>query len=350
MPENQQDEFSEGLVVEAVNTEALVQLTQGEISQQVSTARAYPRSISLFRKEAFGLITQDIETAAASIYALPRGKEKDPETGRWVPKIIKGPSARFAEILAYSWGNCRAGARVIGEDETFVTSQGMFYDLEKNVAISYEVKRRITDKEGNRFGADMIGVTANAACSIALRNAVLKGIPKALWKGLYAAAEKTIMGDIKTLSDRRQAMIDTFKPFGVTGPMLCEVLGVQGVSEIVLDHMVTLQGMLTALQEGDSTVEQMFGGHVNGKKHDQGPQADPGEAIITMDEATAYYRAWKANDWTVEQAREATKRIAGVSASNQIKRKFYEACMAWANTSPKAAPEQENLDAEPVEK
>jgi hypothetical protein len=253
-------EHNEGQVIETdvPDVTALAMLNKSEIDQQVATAKAYPRSIAKFRKEAFALITLDEETAAACIYALPRGKEKNPETGNWEKKIIKGPSARMGEIIAYSWGNCRTGARVISEDGDFVTAQGMFYDLERNVAISYEVKRRITDKDGKRYGADMIGVTANAACSIALRNAVLKGIPKALWKGLYTAAEKTIMGTIETLTDRRERMVSLFKPFGVTGDMVSAAIGVNGVSEIGLEHLVILQGMLTALQEGDSTVEQMF--------------------------------------------------------------------------------------------
>lgn len=56
-----------------------------------------------------------------------------------------------------------------------MTAQGVFHDLERNVAITYEVRRRIVDKNGRRYKPDMIGVTANAACSIALRNAILRG-------------------------------------------------------------------------------------------------------------------------------------------------------------------------------
>jgi hypothetical protein len=39
----------------------------------------------------------------------------------------------------------------------FVTAQGVFHDLERNVAITYEVQRRIVDKEGHRYSADMVG-------------------------------------------------------------------------------------------------------------------------------------------------------------------------------------------------
>src|SRR5208337_1751576 len=162
----------EGQVQEtqAPDISSLAVLNKSEIFQQIETARRFPRSIVQFRKEALQLVTLDETTAAECIYALPRGG-----------KTIIGPSARFAEIINYSWGNTRAGARVVSEGEEFVTAQGLFYDLEKNTAISYEVQRRISDKNGRRYNADMIGVTSNAASSIGLRNAILKGIPKALF-------------------------------------------------------------------------------------------------------------------------------------------------------------------------
>src|SRR5262245_8676882 len=247
--------------IETPEIGAIALINSPDINQMFATAKRFPRSIAKFRKEAYDLITLDEETAAQCIYALPRGKERNPETGRTETKIIKGPSARFAEVIAYAWGNCRFGARAIGEDQSFTMSQGMFFDLEKNVAVSFEVKRRITNRDGDRYNDDMIGTTSNAASSIALRNAVLKGIPKAIWKGLYLAAEKTLMGDIKTLNDRRQAMIELFKPFAVTPQGICQLLEVQGVSEIQGEQLLTLQGMLTALREGDTTVEALFAAH-----------------------------------------------------------------------------------------
>ena len=136
-------------------------ISRSEIDQQIATARRYPRSIKRFRDEALQMVTLSESVAEQCIYALPRDG-----------KTIEGPSARFAEVVASAWGNCRAGARVINDAGEFVTAQGVFHDLERNVAITYEVQRRITDKHGKRYKADMIGVTANAACSIALRNAI----------------------------------------------------------------------------------------------------------------------------------------------------------------------------------
>lgn len=222
-------------------------LNKSEIDQQIATAHRFPRSLKQFRDEAMQMVTLDESIANECIYALPRDG-----------KTIEGPSARFAEIIASAWGNSRAGARVISDQGEFVTAQGVFHDLERNVAITYEVQRRITDRNGRRYKADMIGVTANAACSIALRNAILKGVPKAFWASMYDEARKVIMGDVKTLANRRAAAIANFVRYGVTLEQICAQLGVAGQEDITLDHLVILRGLLTALREGDTTPEEAF--------------------------------------------------------------------------------------------
>lgn len=220
---------------------------RSEIEHQISTARRFPRSIKRFRDEALQMVTLSESVAEQCIYALPRDG-----------KTIEGPSARFAEVIASAWGNNRAGARVIDDSGDFVTAQGVFHDLERNVAITYEVQRRITDKHGRRYKPDMIGVTANAACSIALRNAILKGVPKAFWEDMYSEARKVIMGNVQTLANRRASAIAAFQRFGITPEKVCEKLAVAGIEDIGLEHLVTLRGLLTAIKDGDTTPEDAF--------------------------------------------------------------------------------------------
>lgn len=222
-------------------------IERSEIEHQIATARRFPRSIKNFRDEALAMVTLSESVADQCVYALPRGG-----------KTIEGPSARFAEIITSAWGNNRAGARVIDDSGEFVTAQGVFHDLERNVSITYEVKRRITDSRGRRYNADMIGVTANAASSIALRNAILKGVPKAFWEDMYNEARKVIMGNVQTLANRRAAALAMFQKFGVTPEQVCAKLEVTGVEDIGLEDLVTLRGLLTAIKEGDTTPEQVF--------------------------------------------------------------------------------------------
>lgn len=222
-------------------------VARAELDQQITTARAFPRSLKRFVDECMEMATLNEDVASGCIYAMPRGG-----------KTIEGPSVRLAEIVASAWGNCRAGARVVAEDDEFVTAQGVFHDLQRNVSITYEVRRRITDQKGRRYNADMIGVTSNAACSIALRNAVFKGVPKAFWSGIYDAARRAAVGDIKTLANKRADALRYCQQLGATPAMVFAALGVRGEEDIDLDKLATLKGIVTAIKDGELSVDTAF--------------------------------------------------------------------------------------------
>lgn len=232
-------------VIESPGLIAVV--SKAELDQEVTTAKLYPRSVQQFQADAEELATLNEQTASECIYAIPREG-----------KIIRGPSARFAEILHYAYRNCRAGARVVEETDTQIIAQGMFRDLERTNTISYNVGRRITNKYGVRFSSDMIITTGNAACSIALRNVVLKAIPKALWSPIFERTLKTVAGDAKTIAARRTDMFAYLARQGVTEAQIYNVLGVRGGEDVGLDELATLHGLATAVKEGDLTIEQAF--------------------------------------------------------------------------------------------
>lgn len=245
--------------VAAANAGVLALISKAELDQQIATARAFPRSIKAFVNECMEMATLNERVASECFYALPRSG-----------KTIEGPSARLAEIVASAWGNCRAGARVVDEGAEFITAQGVFHDLQRNVSITYEVRRRITDSKNRRYGADMIGVTGNAACSIALRNAVFKGVPKAFWSDIYEAARRAAVGDIKTLANKRADALIYLQKMGATQDMVLATLGVKGVEDIGLDELATLKGLITAVKDGDTTIEQAFA-----PKETEAPRAKP---------------------------------------------------------------------------
>ncbi len=234
---------------DAGNQSLAVSLARAEVDQQIATAKAMPRSITRAVANITTLATLDEESATECVYALPRAG-----------KPIKGPSVRLAEIIASQWGNCRVGTRVVHVDrvEKYVEAEGVFHDLETNMAVTARVRRRISDKKGKLLTEDMIVVTGNAAASIAKRNAILGGVPKAVWRKAYATVEQVIAGDIKTLSERREKAMKAFAAFGVTPEQILTALGVSGIDDVNLDHMTTLTGMHAALKSGEATVEEMF--------------------------------------------------------------------------------------------
>jgi len=226
-------------------------LTKAEIDQQIATAKLYPRLVSRVTQNILSLVTIDEHSAEECSYALPRGG-----------KPIVGPSIRLAEIIAGQWGNCRVGARVVHVDrvEKFVEAEGIFHDLETNTATTARVRRRISNKNGGLLTDDMIIVTGNAACSIAKRNAILGGVPKAVWRKAYDEAEKVVKGDVKTLAERRENIFKAFAAFGVKPEQIFASLGIAGEDDITLEHIPTLTGMRSALKSGEATVEEMFVG------------------------------------------------------------------------------------------
>lgn len=242
-----------GEVGDALNldsgTTVAVQMAQAELNQAIVTARAYPRNVRRVVQNVVNLTMLDEESASECVYALPRGG-----------KPIKGPSVRFAEIVASMYGNCHVASRVVAVDkiDKVVIAEGVFIDYETGLKRTAQVRRRITDKNGRMFNEDMIVVTGNAASSIAMREAVLKGIPKAIWRKAYESAEQVISGDVKTLVERRDGAVKAFATFGVTPELICAALEIESVEEIDLDRIGTLTSMFKSIKSGEMPVEEYF--------------------------------------------------------------------------------------------
>jgi len=225
----------------------LVALERATIDQQVATAKAYPRSVEQFKQDVMSMATLDQETAESMSYQLPRDG-----------KLIEGPSIRLAEIAGSCWGNVRYASEVIEVGDEYLVAQGRCHDLQRNVDIALRVRRRIVNKYGKRFGTDMISITGAAACSIALRNAILKVVPMAYVKPVLEAAKRVAAGDEKTLAARRDAALLWFKDKGVKAEWVFGLLGVKGKEDIALSHIAQLGGIRNAIKEGEATVQEFF--------------------------------------------------------------------------------------------
>ena len=56
----------------------------------------------------------------------------------------------LARFLASEYGNLRVDAKIVEIGDFMVTAQAVAFDLERNYAIRTEVKRRITDRKGQK--------------------------------------------------------------------------------------------------------------------------------------------------------------------------------------------------------
>lgn len=234
-------------VIKTENDTALYLLTKAEIDVQIATAKAFPRSVTVFMQKAMSMATISEDIAASCCYALPRGG-----------KSIEGPSVRLAEIVVAAYGNVRASARILSNDGKTITAQGTCHDLENNVAAQVEVKRRITGRDGKTFNEDMQVIVGNAACAIAYRNAIYKVIPAALISPVFEQAKQVARGNAETLVSRRNKALEYFKGIGVTEKQICAVLEIKKVEDIDLDKLQVLTGMKAAIKNGESTVKDLF--------------------------------------------------------------------------------------------
>lgn len=231
-----------------VSNEAMIAQHKSEIDMQISTAKAYPRTVIKAMDESKAMISISPEIAAGCFYSLTKGGN-----------IITGPSIRLAEILMSSWGNCNVGGRVIEESEEWVTVQGVAHDLETNVRFTSEIRRRITKKDGKRYSTDVIQSTIGAAIAIGIRNAIFKIVPTSIINELDRFAREKALGKI----DKHKQLIDQWveyylNTYSVSSDLLCLKVGANSVDEITRPQLQILVGIGTALRDEQTTVEKEF--------------------------------------------------------------------------------------------
>lgn len=270
--------------VEKVEGAALAVITAAEVDRQVATAKQYPRKVKECLAELRAMVTSSEEVAAECFYTLER-KEKEKGTNKEVIKFIVGPSVRFAELLVYCWSNLRVATRIVEEGAEFLTAQGIAHDLERNNAVSTEVRRRITTSSGYRYGADMIGVTGAAASSIAFRNAVFDLVPPAVWRSCYDAARTKAVGDSKTLKERLEVAIAAFVKAGAVEAQIYPALGIAGKSDLTDDHLILLRGLWTRVRDKEIDAAKIFAPEAREERARLGllSEDDPGQ--VTQDAA-----------------------------------------------------------------
>lgn len=230
-----------------VQNGAVAAIVKSEVEAQLDAAHKYPRSIARFLQDAKTLASVNEEVAASCIFSMPRDG-----------KMITGPSVRLAEICASCYGNMHYGGRVVGEDDKTVTSQGGAWDLQRNVRVTIETKRRITGKNGRKYSDDMIVMTGNAAASIAMRNAIFRVVPRALVDQVYDHVRKVAVGDAQTLSARRVAVLERLAKIGVSRERVLARLGKTGPDDIGLEELEVLIGLGTAIKNGDQQIDEAF--------------------------------------------------------------------------------------------
>jgi hypothetical protein len=137
--EEKENQLAEDVVVQENFSPAIIyQQDKAFIDMQIATAKAYPRNIRKATENSVAVVTMDFQTAESCNYSVPRGN-----------KSITGPSVHLAKIIAQFWGNMRIEAKVVGVDQTHVTSEAVCWDSEtKLLAKRTQVVNALKDEYG----------------------------------------------------------------------------------------------------------------------------------------------------------------------------------------------------------
>lgn len=244
------------IVPEYLPANAVESASRAEIDISIATAIKYPHhspdKLSKVKQDMMTFATMDQATAEACFYTLPRGG-----------KNIQGPSVRMAEVAVACYGNVRMGTRilsvVIDGDTPHVVVQAVGHDLEKNIYVSIEKRRRIVKKKSkDTIDEDDINLATNACSAICFRDVTFKIVPQALIRPVFEACRKVAIGDQKTLADRRAKCIATFAAMGVRQEKVLAKLEKRAVEDIGLDDLETLIGLHNAIKEGEVNIDEAF--------------------------------------------------------------------------------------------
>lgn len=226
---------------------ALQSIGNESLDMQITTAKSYPRNSKKAVADVMHMATFSKKIAESCTYSVPR------QGG-----AITGASIRLAEIFAQQWGNLYIHSRVkeIDPKGRFVVSEAAVWDLQNNVKIITECRKKTTKKAtqdypgGAPYSEDMQIMTANAAISIALRNAIFRVVPKAYIDEVY---EKTLKIGFDSPAETMKVKIDNaikfFVDHGFKEDHICKFLNVKAKEEIERKHLIILGGIKNRIDD-----------------------------------------------------------------------------------------------------
>jgi hypothetical protein len=213
------------------------------IIERTEIARESKRDIPTILKEIETLATLSNDVALSCFYVVFDKIDNKP---------FIGISVRFAELIASSWGNIHTGAKITSNNGINLTVQGFVHDFEKNAVFTVEVQRYI-----GKLSPERVIQVTNAASSIAFRNAIFKAIPAAITYTITKNIKKYIVENIDGGSVIDEIII-YFKSKKIEKPALENLIG-SLIAEISPEQLFLLIGLKNAIEEGDTTIAEIFG-------------------------------------------------------------------------------------------
>ena len=211
------------------------------LTERTEIARQTKRNIPDTLMEIESLATLSREVALSCFYVVINKDNGKP---------FMGISVRLAELIASCWGNIHTGAKIINKTPNELTVQGFVHDFEKNTVVTVEIQRPIS-----KLSAEQLIQATNAASSIAFRNAIFKSIPAALTSQIVTTIKEYITTNASQNDSVLSDLLSYFKSKGIGQKEIAKLLvGVPDGESIFM-----LTGIKNAIEEGDTTIVEVFG-------------------------------------------------------------------------------------------
>jgi len=218
-----------------------------------------PRNIEKVRTEVIGTLKQYTRFAQSAWYVKPVGKDR--QSGKMV--YAEGLSIRAAEELAQAWGNCAFSFEIIEDTEDFTDCVALFVDYERHLhfRLPVRVSKFYTQKGGGkvRHKADRFAdLVMGSARSRGLREVILRCLPASLKMAYTDAIQEALSKSLDPASIKK--ILTAFERLGANRAQIEKLLG-KAVADFDQDDRNKLAGIYSAITEGESTLEEVFGEH-----------------------------------------------------------------------------------------
>jgi hypothetical protein len=275
---------------------------EAQIKARYTLAVMHPRDIDTVRGKILKACARP-GFAVSARYRLPRKKKITNREGReeWVP--IEGPSIRFAEEVARSYGNLSVESSIVHDDAERRVVRVTVTDVEANLPLSTDVvvekfveRSKLREGQGamssrmNSAGKVVYRIEADegemvlkqaALTSKARRNLILQVLPAdILEEAMDACLATTAKGDAEDPDAARKKLLDAFASVGVKPADLKAYVGHE-VEHIDAATRQELRDLFVALKEGATTWPEVMEGRASDDK-----KAAAATAPKSLDELT----------------------------------------------------------------
>lgn len=219
----------------------------GAMDIQVATAQRIGRDLKVFKATLEQFACSDPEIAEECQYVLKKGGSP-----------IVGPSIRFAELIMSTYRHIVVDSFIESEERGYVVVGAQARDLYANTGVRVRVRRNVLRRDGTRYGVDQIQTTMQAGQSIAIRNAIIRLVPKALWLPIWRKAREVALGNAQPHVEVVERMFQTLARFHITEEQVCEHFEIGSREEIHADHIIQARNALRSMKSGELDPKDAF--------------------------------------------------------------------------------------------